>query len=84
LALNAKNKIKPCVKLKWYSYNFVSISFVLAGARPIRSETLVNEVSELVSLFETRFPRGSSLLKQLLLVQFKIWEFTRNLHFTVI
>jgi hypothetical protein len=35
-------------------------------------------------LLRAQTPRGSSSLKQVLLVQFKIWEFTRNLYFPMI
>jgi hypothetical protein len=44
----------------------------------------VKELSELMSFFKPKLPRGSSSLKQALLIQFKILESTRNLHFQVI
>jgi hypothetical protein len=45
---------------------------------------LVIELSGVESFFEPKIPRGSSSLKQSLLVQFKFWEFARNLHFPII
>jgi hypothetical protein len=44
---------------------------------------LLKELSELASFFEPKLPRGSSSLKQALLVPLKTWESTINLHFPV-
>jgi hypothetical protein len=52
--------------------------------RSWKKSILVKELSEVASLSEPKLRRGSSSLKQALLVQFRIWEFTRNLHFPMI
>jgi hypothetical protein len=46
--------------------------------------TLVSKPSKVESFCKPKLPRGSSSLKQALLVEFKIWESTRNLCFPMI
>jgi hypothetical protein len=44
----------------------------------------MKELSGVASFFEPKLPRGIFSLKKALVVLFKIWEFTRNLHFPMI
>jgi hypothetical protein len=45
---------------------------------------LVDELFGIASFFEPKLPSGSFSLKQALLVELKLWVFTRNLSFPVI